>query len=393
MSLRPRGPVNDVAVRDAALSVLSVKGWEHLHARAVAREIGRSARTVANRATDRTSLARLVLAARIAPAVIERWGDIDAAMRRTPDAGALARFLSRSVSWQDSPEGAGFAELVVVSNFEPEVARELRATVGAAMTASLDACAAATQRAQIAWAAALFVGAPLAGRLPRAAQLGDDEAFRSLTSALIAPDAPRDLPLAPATHMDIEPTLDPDPLHDVVLNTTLLLLGTRGYERMTVRDVAELSGTSEGVLFTRYGSKSHLLRTALQRQNEAGWQLNEDYVSGLAEEHGRGIANAVVTRETLAPHRRAARSRTLELHRLAWHDPEALAAASGEMDRLRESLLERPGWAAYETEAEFHLEVLLFLGWIGLSSVVDGLGDLPLDVVSVPWDRLRSARG
>jgi AcrR family transcriptional regulator len=387
--------VNDPLVLSGAVEVLATRGWEGLRPAGVASQIGRSVRTVVNRAADRPELAEWVIRRDGQDAFAQRWTHLLHALdeaRGSLEPEILAAALADIGAWQSTHQATALAELLVIGQFDPAIAPLIESQITDVIAKSLDESTAPTDIAAMGSVAAVMVGLMMASRSTRAPLAADSAAFRTFAEAVLAPDAPSDLPDVDAAHMDIEPQLDQDPLLDQVLNNCLLLIGVHGYEGVTVAEVAELAGTSEGTVFGRYGTKAALFQTALARQLAAGLAVNEAFVASLVDDYGRGIANAVQLREAMRPHRQGSRTRSLEFKRLEWHQDDALAKAREQEDAFRASLLEQPGWADYETEGEFHVEIALFLGCITLVKYVPAMADLPLNSVTVPWDRLRRAR-
>ena len=77
---------------------------------------------------------------------------------------------------------------------------------------------------------------------------------------------------------------------------------------------------------------------------------------------------------------------------MAAHVGAGAHAARTAADQLRADLLAEPGWAAYETEAEFHLEIAQFVGVHTLPLLLENAVDIPFGDVTVPWDRVRLER-
>jgi AcrR family transcriptional regulator len=390
--VRARGAVNDAPVQEAACRVLVDDGWGSFTIARVAAVLGRSVRTVSARAGTPAELASQLVATTAGPQLVDRCADVVGAWqvgRHLGQAWPLCAALRRTAQWQSSDEARLLAELVVVARFVPEV--------DAAFVESIRAPIAAMSRLPggdgvVPMLAALTVGLALSSRAERAGLLLEDGAFASYAQAVLGADEPRVLPEEPADHMDLEPRLHPDPIMNALLNRMLRLVAERGYDGTRIKDVAADVGVSEGYVFSRFPTKASLLAAALAYHDEAGYALNEAYVRRLEVTYGRGVANAITMREALRPSRVVPATQVLELARLSWHDPDGARAAAQAADELRADLLREPGWAAYETEAEFHLEVAQFVGVLTMPLVVDDALAVPLDAVMAPWDRVRRER-
>ena len=389
---RRRGAVNDAPVLDTACRVLAEEGWGQFTIARVAQRLGRSVRTVSARAGSPSALAAQVADAVAGPELVERAADLVGAWMlsrqvRTPR--ALVDALRRTARWQVTQPARVLAELVVVGHFDREVERAL----GGAVRKPLAELRQVPGGAGVVPALVSFVvGLALSSRAVRAPLLLGDGAFDSYAAACIAGLDPAPLPRVNADHMDHAPELDPDPVMNALLNRMLEGVGTRGYDGTRVKDIAADVGVSEGYVFGRFPTKASLLTAALAHHDEAGYALNEEYVRRLEADHGRGIASSVMLRESLAPGREVARARVLELARMGWHDEDGARAAAAAADQLRADLLRQPGWAGYETEAEFHLEIAQFVGAITLPLLYPDADEIPLDVLMVAWDRVRRDR-
>jgi AcrR family transcriptional regulator len=391
-AIRRRGPVNDAPVREAACRVLVEQGWGRFTIARVAAELGRSARTVTERAGSPVELAAQLATSVAAAELLDRCTDLVGAWRLSRDVGdpaPLVRALRRTARWQGSEGARVLAELVVVAHFVDEVGQALAESTRSplrAMHALPDGDGAVPSLI------AMSVGLAMSARAPRAGLLLDVGAFDSYACACVTGDRSVPLPFAPADHMDRVPTLDADPVINALLNQMLSSVGRRGYDGTRIKDVAAEVGVSEGFVFSRYPTKADLLAAALAHHDEAGFALNEAYVRGLEADHGRGVANAVMLRESLRPGREVGRARVLEFARMSWHDAAGAHAARTAADQLRADLLAEPGWAAYETEAEFHLEIAQFVGVLTLPLLLENAVDIPFGDVTVPWDRVRRER-
>jgi AcrR family transcriptional regulator len=232
---------------------------------------------------------------------------------------------------------------------------------------------------------ALALGLMIGARHDRAARVDLDSALPDWLTAATNPVARQPLPDADASHMDDYPVLAPgDPALDILLNTALELISTRGFDQVTVSQIARAAGYTEGLAFRRYPTKLDMLRDATKRQNDAGLELNHAFTSQLQQTHGTAIAESVIIREAQQPSRALGRSMALEQIRLGWHHRELAQAQAASLDEFRASLLTTPGWDVYESETDFFLQFALSWGMYLLPFLNPNVHALPYDGVLVP---------
>jgi AcrR family transcriptional regulator len=378
-----RSSRNSLAVRNAAISVLADDGWGALTFSRVGREAGLATSTVLSRAKDTGGLARLAWAEIGSPLIkrLDAICDGVAELRQTGDNRLLVRAWQTLAQQSVNQDAA--AELIVVANVVTDAASVVDGELREAMQrwmASEDRA----ERARVASALGLGLGVMLTNRYPWAHREGIKEALEIRGRALATDIAAGILPAEPADHMRNRQRLADDPALDRLLNATLEEVADRGYDAVTSRSIADAARVEESLIFRRYASKFDLFLDATHRQQTAGFQLNADYMRRIEADHGIALAEAVHLRESLGPGARVGRAMALEQVRLAWHDAKLLRESIDRLLDLREQLLLEPGWGQIETDADFYLNVAAPLGMLLLPRLIEGLQDLPWDVVTKP---------
>lgn len=378
-----RSTRNSLAIRNAAISVLADDGWGALTLSRVGREAGLATSTVLTRAKGTHGVARLAWS-EIGPPLVKRLDAIVEGVLAVRDSGD-SRLLVRA--WkalaQQSVNQDAAAELVIVANVATEAAGVVDADLRQAMTKWM-AIEDRAQRARIAYALALGLGVLLTNRYPWAHREGIEEALELRARALATDVVGERLPAAPADYMRDQQQLADDPALDRLLNATLEEVADRGYDAVTSRSIAVSAQVEESLIFRRYPSKFELFLDATHRQQVAGYQLNSDFMRRIEKDHGIAVAEAAYMRESMQPSARVGRAMAVEQVRLTWHDAKLLRESIDRLVDLREQLLLEPGWGQIETDADFYLNVAAPLGLMLLPRLVEGLQDLPWDVVMKP---------
>jgi AcrR family transcriptional regulator len=100
--------------------------------------------------------------------------------------------------------------------------------------------------------------------------------------------------------------------HDAILDATLALVGSIGYEATTTARIARLAEVNENAVFALYRTKLELFMDATLRQWQAGLRFKDAFASGIAARYGVGIAEATLFREAQRGGRERVRSLSLE---------------------------------------------------------------------------------
>ena len=373
-----------VAVADAIMpttsSLLSDRGTAGLSLAALARDLGVSIRPIRNRYTDTGALLVHAWQSRLWPSLAERLAAL-AVARGAADLMQLSDLLRQSL--RRDPDSDAAAELMLHARFDAHLQQAVDQTLGKLIT---DLTTPATeQNAANAFVIAPALGLMIGARHERAENLDLDSALPDWLTAATNPVPGQPLPAADASHMDDYPVLAPgDPALDILLNTALELISTRGFDQVTVSQIAREAGYTEGLAFRRYPSKLDMLRDATKRQNDAGLELNHAFTTQLQTTHGTAIAESVIIREAQRPGRELGRSMALEQIRLGWHHRDLAQAQKASLDEFRAALLTTPGWDAYESETDFFLQFALSWGMYLLPFLSPDAHRLPYDSVLVP---------
>lgn len=369
----------------ATAALLAHNGMPSVTLAGVARTIGTSIRPVHNRIPSRDDL--LVTAwERLFPGFAAVLADVvdGVQMARAGRPELLLSGLAQAPV--RSTERDASIELLLNARFHPPLAAAVQQTLGAQVIAWTQPPSQSPEdAARHAFVLALAFGLMIGARHERAASLDLPSALPTWVAALQQDIAAQPLPDRSATHIDDYPVLAADdPALDILLNTALELISRRGFDQVTVRQIARAAGFTEGLVFSRYSTKLDMLLDATRRQNEAGLALNNSFTAGLQRDFGVAIAESVLLREAQLPGRDVGRSMALEQIRLGWRHPQLRRTQDRTLDEFRSALLQQPGWALYESDTDFFLQMALSWGSYLLPFLNPDVHALPYDVVLTP---------
>lgn len=367
------------AILPATSTLISRNGTAGTTLAALARDLGVSIRPIRNRYPNAGALLIRTWQGQLWPRLADRLVTLTA-LRDAADTLGLQDHLAQYSVRDDDADAS--VELILHARFDPGLQTVMDETLGALVTTMTTP--GSPRAAANAFVLALALGLMIGARHDRARRLDLAGALPPWVQAATAPAEPVELPAVQATHMDDYPVLAPnDPALDILLNTALELISTRGFDQVSVSQIAHAAGYTEGLVFRRYPTKLAMLRDATKRQNEAGMALNHDFTTALQSAHGTAIAETVTLREAQRPHRALGRSMALEQIRLGWHHPDLAQAQASALDQFRASLLTSPGWADYESETDFFLQFALSWGMYLLPFLNPAVHTLPYDCVLV----------
>lgn len=383
----PDAPNTDDRILEATAALLASGGASSVTLAAVARGIGTSIRPVHNRVSSRSELLATAWRERLYPDIATLLHGIVEGVqsartgRPQPLLAALATAPVRSTL-----RDAG-TELLLNARFHPPLTAAVDETLGAQIRAWTQPTAQQTAQtaARHAFVLALALGLMIGARHQRAQTLDLPQALPIWVAALQHDSPGQSLPARSATHIDEYPVLAPDdPALDILLNTALEMISLRGFDQVTVAQIARAAGFTEGLVFSRYDTKLDMLLDATRRQNEAGLALNHAFTRALQRDFGTALAEAVLLREAQLPSRVVGRSMALEQIRLGWRHAPLAQAQNQALDDFRAELLQQPGWAEYESETDFMLQMALSWGAYLLPFLSPDVYALPYDVILVP---------
>ncbi len=391
---------NDERVLDAAVTLIDEAGWGGFHPAGVASTAGLSKRAVLERAPDRDTLAAATWQRRAWPALEEALTAVlDAGGAGTspedaasPGARASSPALQEALEplLRPSPALAVATELSLITQYQTGLQSAVQETLGTRTRDWLggeqrgDSGTLMGQRGfLLALSGGLLMVALRRRHMPVPVL---DGYLDRLAKALRAAPAPVGLPADDAAHMDGAPPFNTgEQSLDRLLQSTLVLVGERGFDDASIDAICRSAGVSQGFVFGRYASKLELFGDAARRQQSQAYATNNAFIADLAERYGPGIAEAVILRELQRPGRLPQNTIFLEQVRMAWHNADLRAAQEAEVEaafahepkpRTRD---ERD--AAY---AHHHTEAAVGLGASLLPLIYPEAHLLPYDVVTVP---------
>lgn len=384
---------NSEALLDSAVALAAQEGWGGLSFRSVTRRAGLSPQAIRSRYSDLSSLSSGLWQERLSPALEEVFSGLVGVADDPGGENAMEDFegVARLVMNPDDSLKAA-ADLLLVSQFHPELQDSVEHSLGRSVAQWCRPRAGkltAVSAARRAYLVVVGLGLLLGSYQPGSSRLDMGDALALLLDALQDDCEPQRLPEVPADQFSASLEFESgDPLGDAILTATLEEVADRGYDRTTTARIAANAGCTEGAIFARHSSKLELFNEANRRQIEAGYELNEEYLSDLGDEYGAGIAEAVYMREAHRPKNRHLRALHLESLRISWHEPKVLEANAREVD------IAYAKFHPSRTPAQRHLDYSISLGSSALPLLDSRCWSLPFDVVLIPFmDRLPKTSG
>ena len=369
---------NDGRILDAATHLAANEGWAALVPSRVAAQSGLARSTVQDRFRDRPALGSALWRARCGPSICEE-------MRRlidASDADDIARAMHRLTTSSDELLAAG--ELLVAAHYDDSLRADVDADLGVAVRewcGSTDAVA----NARSGYLIMVGIGLLLAARRTGVANLAWTSIAQALEEARSVALTPATLPEATAPHITGDLDLAPDdPPLNALLNAALREVGGLGFEGASVERIARASQHTKGLVFSRFPSKLELFLEATRRQQTLAFAANDGFMQQVAQDHGRGVAEAVAIRELQQPHLAYARAIAMEQVRLSWHHRELKAAQEADLDAVVAALADAGGSRFPDSAPVVHFAYAVGLGMAALPLLLHGSWDLPYDVMTVP---------
>lgn len=319
---------NDAALLEAAVAVLAEVGWNRFSLGKVSEATGIAKTSVHNRYSSTaalclnsweralfpalTSAIDRALRAGLAPAPsVESDGAMPVSAQvvdaRADEVVQEDQFIAAMAAFaHPAPEIRAGVELVLASLVDPALApivlepirQWLRERIaGEPEPGTPNPVHAARATAIVVWA----FGLVMFSTRPWTADMDLTRALTRARSALARPADPAPLPDATATHLLTSPFETDDPRIDLVLDNAMASIGTIGYQRTRLIDVATASGVSEAFILQRFSTKLGLLRAVIELSRAEGYQALLEFQERISAEHGPGIAEAVAWRQYLDP--------------------------------------------------------------------------------------------
>lgn len=388
---------NDEAIVDAITVELAETGWTACTVAAIARRSRLTHRAIQPRYERRGLMAAAAWERRCAPRLIDA---LDAVL--TAGAGKRADLAS---AWQPLADGSQIShatgEALVIGQFDPDLASAIDLTLGGWLREHLlppSGQQAGQEHGIRAYLTADALGLLLACRMPSGTDVDLTPHSKDLQQALSVPATPTALPPDSAAHMDwLAFTETPGATtgnrdHDAILDATLALIGTIGYEAATTTRIARMAEVNENAIFARYRTKLELFMDATLRQWQAALSYNDAFAARIATEHGAGIAEATLFREAQRPGREFVRALSLEQLRLGWHEPRLANRFDANLRAYAEaSRRHAPGLPEAVIRSRTIGEFAVSQGVVLLAQFVPEAWTLPLDVMCVPMAAVTSA--
>lgn len=378
---------NDDALRAAGSRVIADSGWHAATLDAIGAEAGLTKGALYARHRDKRAFGIALWREALAPALGEHLDRvIDAAL--PPDDARELEAATRGFLRPDAALRAAL-EMLQAALYEEPLGREILPEAERMLAARIlptrgrprtDAPIAAT-------ATYLALGLVLASGRPWVADIGDAPVTRDFATAFAQPAEPRALPRERAAYLDLDDVSfgTGDDRLERAYRATVEVVGTRGYDGATIADICRAGDVSAGFLYKRFAGKLELFSAVLDAALQTGYEDNLAFQARLAEQHGQGIADAVMWREFQRPHLAVNRAIELESNRLALHLP-AMAAIRYPAEAAYVAQAADTGRASRRADriAHVHTRIALPLGLMLVANVVPAVWKLPYDSVTVP---------
>ncbi|MCX6413499.1 MAG: TetR family transcriptional regulator [Actinobacteria bacterium] len=335
---------NDAALREAAIALIADVGWDEFSLSKASGATGVAKSSVQKRYDGKAGLAAEAWERDLYPALTDAIGHALATglppAAPAPEPGApappgavpasggpsglepAADFIDAMTAFARPAPGIRAAvELVLASLVDPAltgpVLEPTRQWLRDHVTGTPDPVRAAQGTAILTWA----LGLTVFSTRPWTATMDLAPALAHAHRALAHPTAPVALPDAVAAHLYDSPFNTDDPRIDLALDNALASIGTIGYHRTRLVDIATKTGVSEGFILIRFTTKLGLMRAIIDAGYAEGYQAFIDYQERIAAEHGPGIAEATAWRQYLDPRISDRQTLGMETDRLSLFNP------------------------------------------------------------------------
>lgn len=328
---RPRHAVaNDLRLRLEAVSVINTYGWDDFSLNRVSVATGIAKAAIYRRYPSKSALGIHAWQRDLFP---EFCAALEAAFRsaiepgqQVPDARAFERdqFCGAMESFaRPSAQLAAAVELLMASIVHPDLAadvyepmRDWLATYCPLGSDGQRALRSTQAVAILTWALGLVIFSDR----PWVAEMDLTPALSRAYGALTQPAPARPLPSSTAGYLRMSPFHTDDPRIDVALDHASASIGSIGYQRTRLQDVAKAAGVSEAFLLIRFTNKIGMFRMINDTNYASSYESFSEFQRATAAEYGSGVAEAVAWREYLNPAIRDRQIMGLETDRLARHD-------------------------------------------------------------------------
>lgn len=380
---------NDERIRNSAVTQIADIGWDGVSIKGIADHAQMSTRPIYDRFADLSALGvdvwnhtahteltdalnrilDLVHAEDRATHQREITEILDALARPTPTLIASKEIIS--AAWFDST----LRDAVISDGFSDVLDR---AHTGEAV-----------KDTQLTYLLATALGALLGHALPNAHSMSFRNDVAQTLRAFEHPSTPVNLPNVDLPQMRDCNVPDDDPVLAVLFTATLEEVTEHGYAAATMNRIAARAMMSQGLIFSRFDSKVELFIAASRRRQLDAFNANAESMSRIAEDHGDGIAEAVIWRGLLDPGHRPGTGLMLEELRLSWHNPVMARVAHEAAANFTEDTKSRLPKAKKARAAEItHADIVRGYGAGLLSMLLPNAWELPWDVVTVPLAQL-----
>jgi AcrR family transcriptional regulator len=245
--------------------------------------------------------------------------------------------------------------------------------------------ATAVRSAQSAYVVVAALGLLFASRRRGAHRFRVDRQVELLAAALANPASPSALPRTEAAQMRLDPPGPVIDTHDELLAATILEVARHGYPAATLVRIIAATGSTEGLVYSRYASKIELFIAAVKWRTGNALLVNLNWFRDLVAGIGPGLAEAVMWREYLRPEHALGRGLAIEQIRTGWREPLLQAENDAAEAQLAATLIaENPAIDRETALANVHWDLALGFGAELLPSFLSDAWKLPFDVVTVP---------
>lgn len=388
-----RSTANDAALRDAAVRLIAVHGWDETTTTRIGETAGLSHGAVYARYADKSEVGAALWRDACFPSLSKALTSaLEAGTDRTADtfSEAMLKFFDPSL------EIVAAVELIAAARFDGVLGRTVLPQASDLMT---EWCRPRGTRtpAQAASSCAivyLALGMVMGRNRPWRKTSKPRHMLARFHSALAHPVRARRLPDATATYLDESPFSTGDASIDRLLTATTESIGEHGYHGASVARICRSAGVSQGYLFRRYPTKLDLFLAATDASHQRGLVGSLEFLEETREKYGPAVAEAVTWRELQRPGLATKRSVALEVARLSEYDKHMAEIVHGSESELAKQRLAAARGSVLtrgDLLGHFHMDICLGLGVLLVPMLVPDVWTLPFDTVTTrlvatdPW--------
>jgi AcrR family transcriptional regulator len=374
---------NDRAIREAAVRLLAERGWRSVTTTEAGLQAGLTHGAVYERFRNKEQLALTVWDEELESTLVESLRELWSAA-----AGDFSTF-ERSLAgfWNPSTALIAAVELLLAAEFDPALGPGVREPIARLLAGRIDDTSPETSVVDMTLAV-VALGLVMTSNRPWVPKT--DAAFPAAWLAAGIHGITLDIPGADVVPIYLlDPTIDSgDERIDRVMESTVAVVGERGYDNAYLRDIAIRAGMSTRAVTRTFQHKIDLMAATLRWQHRRGLAGLHDYLQRAGKEIGPGQAEASAWRWYLAPELAHARTMLIEANRLQTTERSCWdAMVPAEQDAIEGFADQHPKPDHASALSASHLEFAMGMGLLAVARLVPQAHALPFQVITVPMQK------